>query len=183
MVEISSLLTNQSPQKCPPLSQRGITVLSPGYFSFGPESQTKLSICRFSCKLQTGGWGWEAGKKATPAGCEQADRKPKGGPVNRVLERALPRGFLREFLFPFNLKKNKTEDFPGSPVVRSLSAHAGGHGLNPWSGRIPHAAGQLKARATMTEACVASSPCSATSQATVMRSCTPRPIAAPAHRS
>ena len=29
-------------------------------------------------------------------------------------------------------------DFPGGVVDRNLSANAGGHGFDPWSGKIPH---------------------------------------------
>ena len=33
--------------------------------------------------------------------------------------------------------------FPGGAVVESLPANAGGHGFQPWSGKIPLAAEQL----------------------------------------
>ena len=32
------------------------------------------------------------------------------------------------------------EDFPGVLVVKNLPTNAGGHGFDPWSGKIPHAA-------------------------------------------
>ena len=31
-------------------------------------------------------------------------------------------------------KKNKVEDFPGSPVVKTPPFHCRGHGFDPWSG-------------------------------------------------
>ena len=39
--------------------------------------------------------------------------------------------------------KSRQKDFPGSPVVKSLPAHAGESRFDPWSRRIPHDAGQL----------------------------------------
>ena len=33
--------------------------------------------------------------------------------------------------------------FPGGAVVENLSANCGGHGFEPWSGKIPHAAERL----------------------------------------
>ena len=41
--------------------------------------------------------------------------------------------------------------FPGGAVVKNLPANAGGHGFDPWSGKIPHAAEQLSPCATATE--------------------------------
>ena len=41
-----------------------------------------------------------------------------------------------------------TEDFSGDPVVKNLSCSAGD---NPWSGKIPHAMGQLTSCAVATE--------------------------------
>ena len=35
------------------------------------------------------------------------------------------------------------QGFPGGAVVENLPANAGGHGFEPWSGKIPHAAEQL----------------------------------------
>ena len=35
-------------------------------------------------------------------------------------------------------------------MVENLPANAGGHGFEPWSGKIPHAAGQLGPCATTT---------------------------------
>ena len=43
-------------------------------------------------------------------------------------------------------------DFPGGALVKNPPANAGGHGFEPWSGKIPHAAEQLSPRATTTEA-------------------------------
>ena len=34
-------------------------------------------------------------------------------------------------------------DFPRGPVVETLHFHCMGHGFEPWSGKIPHAAEQL----------------------------------------
>ena len=45
-----------------------------------------------------------------------------------------------------------------------------GHGLDPWSGKIPHAAQQQSPWTTATEACVPYSTCSSTRGATAMRS-------------
>ena len=45
--------------------------------------------------------------------------------------------------FQNHLNKNITWGFPGGAVVEHLSANAGDHGFEPWSGRIPHAAEQL----------------------------------------
>ena len=46
-------------------------------------------------------------------------------------------------LFKVMVSKDlQSRDFPGSPVVKNLSLQ-GGHGLDPWSGRIPHAEGRL----------------------------------------
>ena len=42
------------------------------------------------------------------------------------------------------IQKDTCRGFPGGTVVESLPANAGdGHGFEPWSGRIPHAAEQL----------------------------------------
>ena len=43
-------------------------------------------------------------------------------------------------------------DFPGGAVVKNLPANAGGMGLIPWSGKIPHAPEQRSLGATTTEA-------------------------------
>ena len=45
----------------------------------------------------------------------------------------------------------QSRDFPGGPVVKNLSANAGGMGLDPWSGKIPHAMGQLNPCITTAE--------------------------------
>ena len=47
--------------------------------------------------------------------------------------------------------KISVEGFPGGAVVKSLPANAGDHGFEPWSRKIPHAAGQLSPCATATE--------------------------------
>ena len=43
------------------------------------------------------------------------------------------------------------EDFPGGAVVKNPPANARGHGVEPWSGKIPHAAEQLSPCTTTTE--------------------------------
>ena len=43
------------------------------------------------------------------------------------------------------------QGFPGGAVVENLPADAGGHGFEPWSGKIPHAAERLGPWATTTE--------------------------------
>ena len=44
---------------------------------------------------------------------------------------------------PQDIESNaKVECFPGSPVVKNQPTGAGGHGFNPWSGKISHAAKQ-----------------------------------------
>ena len=45
----------------------------------------------------------------------------------------------------------------------------GEHGFNPWSGKIPHAAKQLRPCATATEAHVPSNLCSTTREATAAK--------------
>ena len=47
--------------------------------------------------------------------------------------------------------KNIFGDFPGGAVVKNPPANAGDHRFNPWSRKIPHAAGQLSPCATTTE--------------------------------
>ena len=44
----------------------------------------------------------------------------------------------------------RLSNFPSGPVVKNPSANA--DGLGPWSGKIPHAAEQLRLCATATEA-------------------------------
>ena len=41
--------------------------------------------------------------------------------------------------------------FPGGTVVKNPPAKCRGHGFEPWSGKIPHAAEQLSPCATTTE--------------------------------
>ena len=45
-------------------------------------------------------------------------------------------------------------DFPCGPVARSLPVNAGDMGFDPWSGKTPHASGQLSPFVRATEACV-----------------------------
>ena len=47
---------------------------------------------------------------------------------------------------------NSIQDFPGDPVVKNLPSQCRVHGFYPWSGKIPHAMGQLSPKATTTEA-------------------------------
>ena len=49
------------------------------------------------------------------------------------------------------VKKGNSGDFPGSTVVKNPPANAGGHGFDPWSWKISHAAEQLSPCATTTE--------------------------------
>ena len=51
-----------------------------------------------------------------------------------------------------NQHKNQRVGFPGGSAVRSPLANAGDTGLEPWSGRIPHAVEGLSLCATTTEA-------------------------------
>ena len=54
--------------------------------------------------------------------------------------------------FLSTLFKINPEDFPGGAVVESPSAcQCRGHGFEPWSGKIPHAAEQLGPCATAAE--------------------------------
>ena len=41
---------------------------------------------------------------------------------------------------------------PGGPVVKNPPASAGHSGFDPWSGKIPHASGQLSFQAATTKA-------------------------------
>ena len=45
-------------------------------------------------------------------------------------------------------------DFPCGPVARNLLVNAGDTGSNPWSGKTPHASGQLSPCVRTTEVCV-----------------------------
>ena len=47
--------------------------------------------------------------------------------------------------------KEEQAAFPGGAVVGNLPANAGGHGFDPWSGKLPHATEQLRPCATTTE--------------------------------
>ena len=47
---------------------------------------------------------------------------------------------------------NSILDFPGDPVVKNLPSQCKIHGFDPWSGKIPHATGQLSLKAATTEA-------------------------------
>jgi len=56
----------------------------------------------------------------------------------------------------------KWRGFPGGPVVKS-ALQCRGHWFDPWSGKVPHAAGQLLSpHAATTEACAPWSPWFAT---------------------
>ena len=33
--------------------------------------------------------------------------------------------------------KKQSSDSPGGPVVKNLAINSGGHGFNPWVGKIP----------------------------------------------
>ena len=61
-------------------------------------------------------------------------------------------------------------DLPGGPVFKNPPANARDAGFNPWSRKIPHVRRQLSLQITTTEDCVLWSPCSATREATAMRS-------------
>ena len=59
---------------------------------------------------------------------------------------------LRELYLNFwSFLKTNGGGFPGGAVVENLPANARGHGFEPWSGKIPHAAEQLGPWATTTE--------------------------------
>ena len=49
------------------------------------------------------------------------------------------------------IKKEKKRGFLGGAVVKNPPANAAGHGFDPWSRKIPHAAEQLSLCATTTE--------------------------------
>ena len=78
--------------------------------------------------------------------------------------------------------QENTESFPGGSVIENLPANAGDTGLIPCSGKIPHTLEPLslcattiepvlqRQRAATTEALVPWSPCSATREATAVRS-------------
>ena len=62
------------------------------------------------------------------------------------------RSVWHQFTFQQHLTvQNAFEDFPGSPGVKNLPANAGDTGFDPWSGKIPHAVGQLCPGTTATE--------------------------------
>ena len=48
---------------------------------------------------------------------------------------------LNEKIPTFYLLKKKRGGFPGGLVVKNPPANAGAIGFDPWSGKIPHAAG------------------------------------------
>ena len=54
-------------------------------------------------------------------------------------------------LLTARLKEND-RDFPGGTVDKAPPANAGGHRVNPWSGKIPRAMEQLSPCTTATEA-------------------------------
>ena len=66
--------------------------------------------------------------------------------------RLIHRNLLHFFTLTIKYQKEKArkqsclkshQGFPGGAVVENLPANAGGHGFEPWSGKIPHAAEQL----------------------------------------
>ena len=63
--------------------------------------------------------------------------------------------------------KNKGLGYPDGPMVYALQWK--GHWFDPWSGKISHVLGQLSQCAKTTEP-MSQSPCSATKEATAMRS-------------
>ena len=71
---------------------------------------------------------------------------------------------LQEISYP------RTSGLPGCPVLKNLPANAGDTGLIPRLGKILHVAEQLSPHAPTTEAWAAQSLCSATREATAMRS-------------
>ena len=50
-----------------------------------------------------------------------------------------------------SMSRYRGPDFPGATVDRSLPANAGGHGFDPWFGKIPQAEEQLSQWTTTTE--------------------------------
>ena len=59
--------------------------------------------------------------------------------------------------------------FPGSSMVRSLSARAGNKGFSPWSKKVPHATEQLSLCSATTEP-IHPEPVLPSREATAMRS-------------
>ena len=59
--------------------------------------------------------------------------------------------------------------FPGGLMIKNLPAKVGDAEFNPWSGKIPHATGQLSPRAPTAES-VLYSPSSTTREGTTVRS-------------
>ena len=48
-------------------------------------------------------------------------------------------------------KYSHSRDFPGGPAVKAPRSQCGGHGINPWSRKIPHTAEQLSLDTAPTE--------------------------------
>ena len=46
---------------------------------------------------------------------------------------------IKKIMVKNDENKNKFQDFPGGPVVKTLSSQFRGPRLYPWSGKIPHA--------------------------------------------
>ena len=53
------------------------------------------------------------------------------------------KNFVGKLLRVLTLDVKKKEGFPGGAVVES-ACQCGGHGFEPWSGKIPHAVEQLR---------------------------------------
>ena len=49
------------------------------------------------------------------------------------------------------VRKSAAGDFPGGTVLKNPPANAGGHGFEPWSGKIPHDAKERSSCTTTTE--------------------------------
>ena len=84
---------------------------------------------------------------------------PKASWMLQVVPAALTTHFELEL-------KNALRDFPGGPLVKSPSGHAGEHGFDPWSRKIPPATGQLSPTSHNYWSLPPWSPCSATREAT-----------------
>ena len=61
------------------------------------------------------------------------------------------------------------QGFPAGPVVKTLPADAGGRGVHPWSGKIPHSSEQLSPCGRNYRA-LTLEPCSAAREITAVRS-------------
>ena len=59
-------------------------------------------------------------------------------PHNKQVNKSMRKPRFKPWLLDQNFR-----GFPGGAVVENLPANAAGHGFEPWSGKIPHAAEQL----------------------------------------